>query len=382
MTPVRPSLFFATIAAGGGHVATARAMQQAVEANFPHRFRTEVVDYMQQLGAAAPPVAALDRRHKEMWKRALQRPWTARLAQRLLDRVPGVVVRLERLLMREFARAATSDLRARDPLLVVSNHGLLSAGLSLAQQRLGLAVPVLTFATEAHRISAYWADPWAERILVPNGETARSLQRMGVSAERLEVVGYPVQRSFLTAPPQAQARASLDLESRFTVLVSLGGEGIGAAAEATLRHLAAVPDWQIVVVCGRNAALRARLETWAPSHMRIEGFTERMAELLAASDVVVGKAGPASVYEALAVGRPVLVTGYAGLNEWGVVQMLEENGVGEYLPEPQRLLAGAHRYQRDPQARAEVERRTRALDLPAQTDRLARRIVEYADNLP
>jgi hypothetical protein len=40
----------------------------------------------------------------------------------------------------------------------------------VGKRRYGLKVPVLTFATEPHNISAYWADPRAEHIVVPSEE--------------------------------------------------------------------------------------------------------------------------------------------------------------------------------------------------------------------
>src|SRR3712207_7972196 len=55
------------------------------------------------------------------------------------------------------------------------------------------------------------------------------------------------------------------------------------------------------------------------------------------SDVFVGKAGPSSVYEALAVGRPVLASGYAGLNELGVVRFIESRGLGHQDRKSTRL---------------------------------------------
>ena len=76
-----------------------------------------------------------------------------------------------------------------------------------------------------------------------------------------------------------------------------------------------------------------------------------MATYLAASDVFVGKAGPASVYEAVVVGRPALVTGYAGLNEVGVARLVEERGLGRYVRTPEELLQEVRRYALDPAPR-------------------------------
>ena len=54
----RPEILFATIAAGGGHVATARAMAEAIERYYPGEFDLRVSDYMKEVGVTGPRPAA------------------------------------------------------------------------------------------------------------------------------------------------------------------------------------------------------------------------------------------------------------------------------------------------------------------------------------
>ncbi len=387
-----PKLLFATIAAGGGHVATAEAMAAAVTRRCPGRLEVEVTDYMKELGRRETGVAAFDERHKELWKRALRFPLSARLGQRLIDALPHLTVKVQRRFLAGFAAAAAADLVKRRPDLVVSNHGLITTGLALAKRDHGLNVPVLTFATETHNISAYWADPAVDHMLVPNRGVLADLSRLGVPREKMEVVGYPVQQAFLHAPGQGEARARLGLSDGFTVLVSLGGEGIGGDPLQTVRALvAARPHAQIVVMCGRNEVLKRKVGALGAANLRAHGFSRDMAVFLAASDVVVGKAGPASVYETLAVGRPLLITSYAGLNEQGVTRFVAEQGLGAYVPTTRALLNALNLYEPGgssrndnphnagvPNSRIEdVRARCRALDLAGQTDAVARAVLNY-----
>jgi UDP-N-acetylglucosamine:LPS N-acetylglucosamine transferase len=114
------------------------------------------------------------------------------------------------------------------------------------------------------------------------------------------------------------------------------------------------------------------------SRLRIEGYVDDMATYLAASDVFVGKAGPASVYEALVVGRPALVTGYAGLNEVGVARFVEDQRLGRYVKTPRMLLEEVRRYASDPALLEELARRCREMELAAATERITHHIVNYA----
>jgi UDP-N-acetylglucosamine:LPS N-acetylglucosamine transferase len=377
----RPMILFATIAAGGGHVATARAMSEAIEHYYPGRFELRVSDYMKEVGAKK--AADLDRLHKDIWRFMLHYPVLARASQRLMDTFPRLTIVAQRRLVRDFARAAAGNLRENPPLLVVSNHGLMTAGLTEAKRLYGLKVPVLSFANELFDICSYWADPRADHIVVPSEAARRDLMRFGVPESKMTFVGfgYPVRQAFLDAPLKVEARVRLGLEDRFTCLVTSGGEGVGRNQRELVRALldSDVP-LQVVVIAGRNEALKKELKALGTRNnvLRIEGFVENMATYLAASDVFVGKAGPASVYEALVVGRPALITGYAGLNEVGVARFVERERLGRYARTPRMLLEEVRRYASDPALLEEVTRRCSELDLAAATERLAHYIVCYA----
>ncbi|MEZ4607172.1 MAG: hypothetical protein R2865_10350 [Deinococcales bacterium] len=230
-------LLFATIAAGGGHVASAKAMMQALETHYPRQFEMEMSDYMLAVGDVD-----FDRQHKDSWRWALKYPLSARLGQRLIDFLPQVSINIQRQLLKPFAKLAYQDLLNRGearPQLIISNHGLVTTGLALAKKHHGEAIPpVLTFATETHNISAYWADNWADHILVPNEGIWRILKNMGVEAKRMSITGYPVQQAFLKASLKSEARKALDLEGQgLFCLISLGGEGIGHAPDSLISRV-------------------------------------------------------------------------------------------------------------------------------------------------
>jgi UDP-N-acetylglucosamine:LPS N-acetylglucosamine transferase len=367
-------ILFATIAAGGGHVAGAHAMSEAIEQYYPGRFELRVSDYMKDLA-----IIGLDRFHKNSWRSALRYPILARVGQRVIDAFPRLTIAAERRILRDFAQAAAADLREDPPLLIVSNHGLITTGLAEAKHRYGLEVPVLTFATEPFNISAYWGEPRADRVIVASEDGRRRLLRFGVPPEKMTIIGRPVRQAFLNAPAKPEAREHVGLEDRFTCLVSFGGEGVGRDPRGLISTLldSGIP-LQVVAITGRNETLRKVLKALGTERLRVEGFVENMATYLAASDVFVGKAGPSSVYEALAVGRPVLASGYAGLNELGVVRFIENMDLGRHVRTTATLAREVRRYAGDPALLEEVARRCQELNLATSTERFAHHIVCYA----
>src|SRR4029077_9869820 len=76
-------------------------------------------------------------------------------------------------------------------------------------------------------------------------------------------------------------------------------------------------DLQLILVCGRNEKLEAELRA---RKLRmpalVEGFTTRVNEYMQLSDFFIGKPGPGSVSEALAMRLPLIVE----CNAWTLPQ--------------------------------------------------------------
>ena len=62
-----------------------------------------------------------------------------------------------------------------------------------------------------------------------------------------------------------------------------------------------------------------------------------MPDLMRAADLVVTKAGPGTIAEAVATGIPLLLTGYLPGQETPNVDYVVRNGIGAYVPDPQDL---------------------------------------------
>jgi 1,2-diacylglycerol 3-beta-galactosyltransferase len=166
--------------------------------------------------------------------------------------------------------------------------------------------------------------------------------RRRVPADRIKLLGLPVDLRFRPpAPGEKQAlrrRFGLD-ERRFTVLVMGGAAGVGHLTQQ-VRTLAWEPyQWQLVVVSGRNEKLQRRLgELRFATPTLVLGFVDYMPELMRACDMVVTKAGPGAIAEALATGLPLIITGFLPGQETPNVDYVVDSGFGAYAPKDSDLL--------------------------------------------
>jgi UDP-N-acetylglucosamine:LPS N-acetylglucosamine transferase len=101
-----------------------------------------------------------------------------------------------------------------------------------------------------------------------------------------------------------------------------------------------LPDRQLVLICGHNQKLASRLAA-LPRHapVFIEGFTKEVPRYMQLADYFIGKPGPGSISEAVAMRLPVIVE----RNAWTLPQerynaeWVREQDVGVVLPNFRRI---------------------------------------------
>ena len=242
-------------------------------------------------------------------------------------------------------------LMEHDPDLVLSVHPLVNhltwAAIQVAGRRRGLMV-VVTDLVEFHR---GWAFERADLIVVPTEGARRSCRSWHVAEDRLRLLGLPVSLRFRPPAPGERAafRRAFGLEeNRFTVLVSGGGEGSGGLLKQVRALAWGENPWQVLVVCGRNEKLRRRLgRVRLGTPARVLGFVDNMPDLMRAADVVVTKAGPGAIGEALATGLPLVITSYLPGQETANVEFVTGSGIGLYAPQPAALREAVERLAAD-----------------------------------
>jgi len=123
------------------------------------------------------------------------------------------------------------------------------------------------------------------------------------------------------------------------VLVVGGGEGMGPLYEIAAGIAGCGAPLQLAVVCGRNEKLRLKLnKTQWKIPVHVYGFLTNMPDLMRAADLIVTKAGPSSVIEAMNAGLPIVLSGALPGQEDGNVRYVVENGAGRWAPGSKRVV--------------------------------------------
>lgn len=242
----------------------------------------------------------------------------ARIGRRLID--SGRVLLAQRLRAR---------LHVFDPDVVVATQMHPASLLSFAKRRYRIEVPLVAVVTD-YGLHDFWRQPEIDHTCVAH-ESIAAACAAELGPQRITDTGMPLMPGFRAPPTQSQARAELGLDDdRPIALVLGGGLGLGVPGVAE-RLLAGVPEARVLVVAGHNGPALAQLAQLAqaqPQRLRAYEWTDRMQDLIAAADVVIGKPGGLTTAEALACGRPLLATHSVGGQEGFNLRFLEAQAVG------------------------------------------------------
>jgi len=320
---------------GGGHRAAARALTDALKLLDP----TCIVTVADPLIGQGP---AIVRRLASLYSPVIRRSRAAWGAVYHSSNTQPTFAAIRAVFGPGVRKAVQRLLTQHDPDVVLSVHPLLNHIAHQAIRKSGRPRALMTVITDLVDFHRGWTFSQADLVVAPTEGARKVALRRRVPADRVKLLGLPVDLRFRPpAPGEKQAlrrRFGLD-EHRFTVLVMGGAAGVGPLAAQVRSLVLDAHPWQLVVVCGRNEKLRRRLaDQEAATPMLVLGFVDYMPELMRACDLVVTKAGPGAIAEALATGLPLVITGFLPGQESPNVDFVVESRIGAFAPKESDLL--------------------------------------------
>jgi 1,2-diacylglycerol 3-beta-galactosyltransferase len=333
-------LLFLIADTGGGHRAAAAAVAGQLAIDRPGEFDVAIID---PVDSPSPGVLS---RTADLYGPLIHHARWLWAAMYHATNSAAVVSLMRRSALRPLHRTLRRMVETERPSAVVSFHPLLN---HLAAEAVHASatpqVPVITVITDLVDIHAGWACADVDAVVIPSPGALARCRRAGIPADRCHQLGLPVASAFARPLPDdgerrdLRRRLGLD-EDRFTVLVCGGADGSGGLPARARAIAGSGLEVGLAVICGRNDRARRRLAGLCDSDGRsipVLGFVDNMADWMRAADVVVTKAGPGTVSEALCSGLPMLLTWYIPGQERGNLEWVVNIGAGRYVPRPREL---------------------------------------------
>lgn len=203
-------------------------------------------------------------------------------------------------------------------------------------------VPVVTVVTDSMNVNAAWTRAPSDFFLVTDPATQSSVLNSGVPPNKIIVTGFPVSPRFETL----HATSSGDSTKPFRVLYfpTSRSPHVRRIVKAVLE----TPDLhaEITIVLGRNLRRLYRrakeMKDAYPGRVHLKGWTKKVPELLCSHHLIIGKAGGATVHEAIAARCPMLVHHIVPGQEEGNIELLEKLGIGSLATEAHQISEALH----------------------------------------
>lgn len=328
---------------GGGHRASAQALDQAIQEQYPGKVDVQIMDIW-TTHAAWPynnfvPMYRYFAKRPILW-RCLYTYATFPVTRRLQEIASWMTC------YQKFQRA----IEAADPDFVVSVHPLtqlmpLSIIRDMNTKRIHEGrprIPFVTIVTDLGGAHDTWFDQRVDACYVPSEAVRDVALRNGLPAEKVIMRGLPIRPSFWkVAKAKENVRKSLGLPANGkTALLMGGGDGVGGlgliATELHKKLLNLPFATQLIVICGHNKEVSNKLQKQLsedPAHKHqvlVKGFVNNIDEYMTASDCLITKAGPGTIAESMIRGLPMVLSSYLPGQEWGNVPYVTEQGFGVY----------------------------------------------------
>jgi hypothetical protein len=329
-----PRIEFVFFDAGGGHRAAVAALEHAIhEQHLP--WETHSLNLQEALDPLDPLKRLGGSRTQDVYNDMLRKEWTLGSGQLL-----HVLQFFVRRFHRQTVDLLVSQWRERKPDMVISCVPHFNRALRESFERVFPGRPFVTILTDlADYPPHFWIEREPQYFICGTERAAAQTLAMGHTPDRVfRVSGMILHPRFYrpVAVDRLKERERLGLQPELpTGLVLFGGYGSNTMEEIARRLDESPLSVQLILLCGGNEALAERLRARKPRMPQVvEGFTTKVSDYMRIADFFIGKPGPGSMSEAVAMHLPVIVV----LNAWTLpqerynAQWVIEKDVGIVLP--------------------------------------------------
>lgn len=193
-----------------------------------------------------------------------------------------------------------------NPDVILATHAFPAGILAEVKKRSQIKVPLAVAVTDFH-VHSFWIHQGIDLFFIPAADLSYSLIKAGIGPEKIRPVGIPIGSQFSETIDRNEAKARIGFENDDPiVLVAGGGLGLGRIEQIT-REILDDQEFNVLMVAGKNQRLLGIMHDMHNPRLKVFGFVENMAQILAASDLVISKPGGVTSAEVLAMAKPLII---------------------------------------------------------------------------
>jgi len=320
----RPRILILSSIMGQGHMSAAKAIQEGLEAKYGKDYDIQIIDFIERIGklfnkATFKVYESSTKYIPSVYKfffESSDAKWQVRLLNIL--NYPLNASKLERM----FEKI--------NPSIIISTFPVWDYLVALTWKNEHPECKFISIVTDSISIHNCWVSGVYDYHIVANHDTAISLKKLGADDHKIKTLGFPVRLSFMEQGNRKEFLEKFSLNPKlFTIIFIPSAEKVNKASKTIQEIIAKVDDINFIVITGKNHELKPKLEKFIQhKNVRIIGWTNEMAEFIKNSDLVVTKAGGATVMECIAAKKPMIITQIIPGQEMGNAELIKKYQLG------------------------------------------------------
>ncbi len=290
--------------------------------------------------------------------------------------------RLEKMSHPFILKELTNLIRENSPDVIVSVHPMINHLTAQAIKESGKKIPFVLVITDPVTLHRAWITPAVDFVIVATPEAKQHAMQYGMPETKIKIVGMPIDpKFFLKDEDKEKARKKNKLKPNlFTILLMGGGEGAGKMDELIEELNQQKLKVQLIIIAGRNKNLEQRLRRDIKKYsfpMQVYGFTDKVHEIMAESDLIITKAGPGTIAEAMAMNLPIIITSWLPGQEEGNVEFVVRENVGRVSKDPEKVVEIVRELLYDTKSFDEMKKNIKRVSRPHAAVEIAHEIFRY-----
>ncbi|AVM24182.1 diglucosyl diacylglycerol synthase [Bacillus pumilus] len=250
------------------------------------------------------------------------------------------------------------------------------------RNKTGKVIPTFNVMTDfcLHKI---WVHENIDRYYVATDYVKQKLVEIGTHPSDVKVTGIPIRPQFEADVPKSMIYKKYGLSSdKKVLLIMSGAHGVLKNVKELCEALLLDSEVQIVVVCGKNAALKqslSELEQAHPDQLKALGYVEQIDELFRVTDCMITKPGGITLTEATAIGVPVILYKPVPGQEKENALFFEDYGAAIVINRHEDILESVTNLLQDEEKLETMKQNIKKLHLKHSSHTILEDIVEQSD---
>ncbi len=309
LLPNKKKIIVLTSKGGGGHTEASKALKYYLK----DKYELEIINPIPDLFASFDPVRKLTFNSwaaEDLYNYFLKGKWN-----RCINALSNFGKWFVRLKKTSMETALEEYFQSTKPDLVISVIPFINGVVYNVTQKMD--IPFLIIPTDldtsyfTYDIESPKYEKFMYTLAFDDEMLFNKIKDSKIPRSKIEILGYPLKQTFFEEKNIDKIKEDFSIiKNKPVVMILMGAQG-SSSLYTYVYHLAKNKNPIHLVVClGKNEDIRkkiSKIKLRKHVTMSMIGFTDRIADLMAASDVIITKSGSHSVCEAIQTGVPILI---------------------------------------------------------------------------